>query len=739
MRQWFEKNILIIILGILAILPTIVTYQTIFPYHIGKWLIAFGLIAVVVGVSCMKALQAKSPLPITATVLGVLIIIGIRVISGFTGVDVAKSFFGDALRLSGTTTWIVLLSGAVVFGAYLRKNPEQRKLAWYTLLYSGVFASIVGWLIQFNNGLFDVHVGVPGLSGRFIGLFGNETYFGAHVMMAALAGIPLWWEEKNKTKKVWATVMTLFVVVTVLVAKTRAGGIGLIAGALTFFGYALYEQKSKVLKVGATVGLVAIFTVGSLWVVAQREFFGTVDSVAQKILSVSGIDTRIYFWKTAYVSFLEKPLLGWGPENYEVAYDRHYPVGLIARAHASLYETWGERPHSIFFEYLASQGIIGLLIFMAALGLLLWRIRVYKGNEKYSARTVAALAVAYIAFGSLTFDTPSILFAMFMGVAVLISLEKEVRLPKIAQSGVSILLGSFAVWYVLFGVILPLQEMKKAGIVQRGLSASALSTTYENEVKDLFELRSIFHRDALKTISDDTINNVRLMNPNVRLLVLQNLENGLQEELEKNPHLFSLTLRLAQVEGFLAEFDTANQASHEQKARALFTRARELSPDRHVVDIAEVRMLLSLAKPEEALLISKKMEKIGAPPLMYFLQGLAQDAVGNSKAAAENLSMAINKGYTIQPNEDLIQYLIGIFEKNGYYEEIVSVLKMASRPNDAGEFIDTAFQRFQLAMALANLGRFDESISAATSVLEKDPTYKQKVEEFIETLQSNMK
>ncbi len=739
MRQWFEKNILVIILGILAILPTIVTYQTIFPYHIGKWLIAFGLIAMVVGVSCMKALQKKSSLPITATVLGVLTIIGIRLISGFTGVDVAKSFFGDALRLSGTTTWIVLLSGAVVFGAYLRKNPEHRKLAWYTLLYSGVFASIVAWLIQFNNGLFDVHVGVPGLSGRFIGLFGNETYFGAHVMMSALAGIPLWWEEKNKTKKIWATLLTMFVVVTVLVAKTRAGGIGLIAGVLTFFGYALYEQKSKLLKVGATVGLVAIFTVGSLWVVAQREFFGTVDSVAQKLLSVSGIDTRIYFWKTAYVSFLEKPLLGWGPENYEVAYDRHYPVGLIARAHASLYETWGERPHSIFFEYLASQGIIGLLFFVVALGLLLWRIRVYKGDEKYSARTVAALIVAYIAFGSLTFDTPSILFAVFLGLAVLISLEKEIRLPNMVQSSFPVVLGGFAVWFILFGVILPLQEMKKAGVVQSGLDARALSTTYENEVKDLFSSNSIFHRDTLKTIADDTINNARLMSPDVRSLVLQNLEKGLQEELEKNPHLFSLTLRLAQVEGFLAEFDTANQASHEQKARALFTRARELSPDRHVIDIAEVRMLLSLAKPNEALLIGKNMEKIGAPPLMYFLQGLAQDAVGNSGEAARNLSIALREGYTIQPNEELVQYLIGIFEKNGYYEEIVLMLQAVARPNDAGEFIDTASQRLQLAMALANVGRYDESISAATSVLEKDPTYKQKVEAFIETLHSKIK
>jgi len=739
MRKWFEKNFVVIILGVLAILPTIVTYETIFPYHVGKWLLAFGLISVIVGYVCMKAMQTKVSLPITASVIGVLVLIGIRVISGFFGVDTHKSFFGDALRLSGTISWIILLCGAIVFGAYLRKNPENRKLAWYTLLYSGVFSAIVGWLIQFNNGLFGVYVGVEGMEGRFIGLFGNETYFGAHVMMSALAGIPLWWEEKNKTKKIWALLLTLFVMITVLVAKTRAGGIGMIAGILTFAGYALYEQKSKLLKIGATLGLVGIFTVGSLWVVAQREFFGTVDSVAQKILSVSGIDTRIYFWKTAYVSFLEKPLWGWGPENYEVAYDRHYPVGLISRAHASLYETWGERPHNIFFEYLASQGIIGLFAFIITLSLLLWRIHIYNGDEKYSARAVAALIVAYIAFGSLTFDTPSILFAMFMGLAVIISLEKEIKLPKIVRSGVPVVLGSFAAWFLLFGTVLPYQQMRKAGAVQSGLDARALSTTYESEVKELFSSKSIFHRDALKTIADETINNARLMNPDVRLLVLQNLGKGLEEELKKNPHLFSLTLRLAQVEGFLAEFDTENQVKHEQKARELFTRARELSPDRHVIDVAEVRMLLSLAKPDEALIIGKKIEKIGAPPVMYFLQGLARDAVGNSVEAAKNLSLAIEKGYMIQPNEELVQYLISIFEKNGYYEQIVLVLQMVARPNDEGKFIDTAAQRFQLAMALANVGRFDESISAATSVLEKDPTYKAKVESFIETLQSKIK
>lgn len=732
MKQWLQKNSVLVILGVLAFLPAIATYETIFPYHVGKWLLMLGIILLAVMTSSFLMVREKKSFPLTATVVGLWILIGMRIISGLLGVDPHKSFFGDALRLTGTTTWIILLLGAVTLGAYFKEHPEKRIWAWYTMLYSGVIVSITGWLVQFNNGIFGVRVGVEGLAGRFIGLFGNETYFGAHIMLCALAGLAIFFEEKNKARKIWATLLTIFVVLSVIVAKTRAGGIGLLAGFLTFAVYAIGDVRSRLVKVGAVMGLIAIFLFGSLWVVAQREFFGTVESVAMKIISISGIETRIYFWKTAYTAFLEKPIFGWGPENYEVAYDRYYPVGLVGRAKASLYETWGERPHNIFFEYLSSQGIVGTTLFLIAIGLLLWKCGKFTGREKYAARTVGAMAVAYLAFGSLTFDTPSLLFLLFLGFAVLISLEKEIEIRSLTLKKfipVTAILVSGVLLVV--SVIVPYQEMKLAGTVQKGLSSPALSTTYQEQFNELMDARSVFHRESLKSIADDVINNARLMNEGVLMVALKGLYEGLGEEMKENPHLFSITLRHAQVTGFLAEFDAVNREKYESESRALFARARELSPDRHIVDVAEMRMLLSLEKPSEVVKFQETIDRIGAPSISYFLMSLAHDGLGNSKEAADNLGIAINKGYPIARNGDLIQYLVGILEKEQYYEHIVLLLKRVAVPDYDGETIDSAQTRLQIAFALANLGRIDESISAANSALELDPSLKNEVEQFL--------
>lgn len=738
MKQWLQKNSVALMLGVLAFLPAIATYETIFPYHIGKWLWVLGIVLIGVMTSSYVLLKEKKSFPITATVVGLWVLIGVRILSGFWGVDLHKSFFGDALRLTGTTTWIIFTMGAVALATYLREHPEKRIWVWYTLLYSGVFVSLTGWLVQFNNGIFGVRVGVEGLAGRFIGLFGNETYFGAHIMLCALAGLALFFEEKNKTRKIWATLLTLFVVLTVIVAKTRAGGIGLLAGFITFTLYALGDVRSRLVKIGAVVGLVAVFLFGSLWVVAQREFFGTVESVAMKIISISGIETRIYFWKTAYTAFLEKPILGWGPENYEVAYDRYYPVGLVARANASLYETWGERPHNIFFEYLVSQGIVGITLFLVAIGLLLWKCGTFTGKEKYGARTVAAMVVAYLAFGSLTFDTPSVLFLLFLGFAVLISLEKEwVPTPNVFKKIIPVTAILASAILLVVCVIQPYQEMKLAGTVQNGLSARALSDTYRQDVERLMEEDSVFHRESLKSLADEVINNARSMSDEVRMSLLQNLYVGLQQEMKKNPHLFSVTLRFGQIAGFLAEFDVAQRETYEAESRAAFARARELSPDRHIVDVAEMRLFLSLEKPAEVIKFQENVARIGAPSITYFLLSLAHDGLGNSAEAAKNLGIALDKKYPVARNAELIQYLVGILEKEQYYEYIVILLKRVAVPNDYRETIDTAQTRFQIALALANLGRMDESISAANSALELDPSLKDEVENFLAKVRNN--
>ncbi len=69
--------------------------------------------------------------------------------------------------------------------------------------------------------------------------------------------------------------------------------------------------------------------------------------------------TRLITWKLSWKAFKEKPLFGWGPENFLIAYEKYYDPN-----YAIYGETWMDRAHNKIFDLLAMQGIFGLLIYL---------------------------------------------------------------------------------------------------------------------------------------------------------------------------------------------------------------------------------------------------------------------------------------------------------------------------------------------------------------------------------------
>src|ERR1019366_6418035 len=51
-------------------------------------------------------------------------------------------------------------------------------------------------------------------------------------------------------------------------------------------------------------------------------------------------DVRFPAWEVGFKAFLENPILGWGPENYSVGFNKHY--------NASVGSEWWDRAHNIF-------------------------------------------------------------------------------------------------------------------------------------------------------------------------------------------------------------------------------------------------------------------------------------------------------------------------------------------------------------------------------------------------------
>jgi O-antigen ligase len=73
--------------------------------------------------------------------------------------------------------------------------------------------------------------------------------------------------------------------------------------------------------------------------------------------------TRFWTWNSAWEGFKERPILGWGPENFSAVFDRHFDIRHYTPGKSS--ETWFDRAHSVIFDYLTETGILGLLAYIA--------------------------------------------------------------------------------------------------------------------------------------------------------------------------------------------------------------------------------------------------------------------------------------------------------------------------------------------------------------------------------------
>jgi O-antigen ligase/Flp pilus assembly protein TadD len=115
-------------------------------------------------------------------------------------------------------------------------------------------------------------------------------------------------------------------------------------------------------------------------------------------------EVRLMAWKASTHAILDRPLLGWGPENFKNAFDLHFPGEIY---HSLLGEVWEDRAHNLVMDVGVTTGMVGLALYLGLHGLIivfLWRHWV-RTKDFADSLMLAALLVAYFVQGLFTFDT----------------------------------------------------------------------------------------------------------------------------------------------------------------------------------------------------------------------------------------------------------------------------------------------------------------------------------------------
>ncbi|MEK7174326.1 MAG: O-antigen ligase family protein [Patescibacteria group bacterium] len=204
-----------------------------------------------------------------------------------------------------------------------------------------------------------------------------------------------------------APITGILIVLTIFLTNTRGAILGLAAGLFfALFVLSLKSKRHRRLTTGV-LGLILVFLTG-FWFTRGAGPWQKVpgfNRLARLSLDDHSIKPRIIALDVSWEALKAKPLLGWGIENYNVAYNAHYNPDFEAYE-----ESWFDRAHNKLAEVAVTQGVVGLVIYLGLFAALFYELfRVRDGDKKepsWFSPAAGAVFAAYFVQNLFLFDSP---------------------------------------------------------------------------------------------------------------------------------------------------------------------------------------------------------------------------------------------------------------------------------------------------------------------------------------------
>lgn len=392
-------------------------------------------------------------------------------VSAILGVDFATSFWSRAERTSGLF-YITHLAVFTLFLVHIVSQKESReKLLKVVLVTSAIysFCSLLG-----PQG-FDVIFKTNPYDGF---MFGNSSFAAMYLLGAFLLSIYYLFSKTKKEIEWYEYLLPFLIVLNPFLLNTR----GVYTGISSILGGA--KASSIALFVSIAI-LSVIFLISKIKSVKTRNIVGisffvvsllAISFTMYSLLSDNGIIRKAYekqstlarplVWDVTKLSIQEKPLTGWGGDNFTVAYQENFDIRLLTEQYGN--EPWFDRAHNIVLDQTLDTGYIGIILYFS-LYLILFITLMYvllKTRNRDSA-ILASVLVTYFFIHLLelqtAFDT-TISYAMLaLMVALSVYVYNNTRnesnssssLIPISTTGKYVLVSIFSIyfgWSLFFGV-----------------------------------------------------------------------------------------------------------------------------------------------------------------------------------------------------------------------------------------------------------------------------------------------
>ena len=295
--------------------------------------------------------------------------VAIIAVADANGVNPFKSFWSNYERMDGWVTLAHLFAYFVVASSVLSAQKLWRRL-WLTSLGVSVLVGIYG-LLQLAGVSAIGQGGAGGLGARLDATFGNPIYLAVFMLFNIFIAAFLWtesWEKRGEGKRFqislgYGSVIALDTSI-LFFTGTRGTMLGLIGGTLlAAFLIAVAGRNSGRSRRYAAGTLVAILIlIAGFWLVRDQTWMhkvGFLSRLATISTSDNTVRARFMNWGMTWQGVKERPILGWGQENYAIVFDKYYDPQMYAQ------EQWFDRVHNIIFDWLVAGGFLGLISYLA--------------------------------------------------------------------------------------------------------------------------------------------------------------------------------------------------------------------------------------------------------------------------------------------------------------------------------------------------------------------------------------
>ena len=705
----------------LLFLPLVVSDKLFFPFITGKNFLFRSAVEILFVLWAYLALKNERYRPKKSWILiFVSILFIVLTLSTIFSVDPNRSLWSNFERMEGLVGYAHLFLYFVMLISLFRTEGD-----WWNFFHVSFAASLIvaGYALLQLSGALEIHQG----GDRIDATLGNATYLSVYLLFHLF--LLLYYYLKTNTAQIagkiawkitYGVIFSAYIVLLYFTA-TRGTILGFLGGMLLFaliFGFSSKEKKYRLASAGL-VGCVIIIVFG--FYLLKDSGFVKNHFVLNRFRDVSlqdrGNQSRFIIWNMAFEGFKERPVLGWGMENFNLVFNKYYDPRLYTQ------EPWFDRAHNVFLDWLIAAGILGLFSY---LGIFVFSLSVLWKKRGTEFAVFTGLLGAYFFQNLFVFDQ-LISYIMFFAILAFIHSMNapESKQPiKLAPAMANVLAALVVVIFVfVFYTVNVKAYLANRMLIEAFRSASGgpekIPEAYDN-FKKAIAYNAIGTREAREQLAQlvTQIAGREDISQDKKIDIAQYTISEFKKQLEISPTDTRYHLFLAVVYNAVGDFNNA---------RASIQKALENSPKKQ-------QIILELV---QSYYLEKNYDKA-----IELMRGIIADTPNYPAARVNFIMIAIVAGKydladreiaeflkTGSPsNEDLERWGTAYAPRKTYYKIIPIYEELSKRkPKDTQTSIN-------LAAAYAELGDRNSAVEVLRNAILQNPEFKVQGEQFIQQI-----